>query len=105
MNDVALLAQTISEHFLIKKSSFPKTLLHRFVMRAGGAQQCTTTIMNDESNTAVLEFDYVSNDCLIDYKGNLVPKMLWYGPEPFDQQQVTTTPQVWNGMQIIQVLD
>jgi hypothetical protein len=69
----------------------------------GGAQQCSTMIMNEESNTAVLEFDYVSNDCLIDYKGNLVPHMLWYGPEPFDQRQVTTTPQVWNGMQIIQV--
>lgn len=59
------------------------------------AMNCTTTIIPSGS---VLDGSYQTNDCLMTYKGGLVPNMTWSGPLPYGQLYVANPSTVWSGM-------
>jgi len=57
---------------------------------------CTTSI---KASGIVLDKSYQTNDCLLDYRGNIIPNISWSGISPFDQAYVSTDHNVWSGMQ------
>lgn len=57
---------------------------------------CTSTI---NENGVVLDQTYHTNDCILNFKGPIVPNMTWSGLGPFDQASTATDRIVWNGMQ------
>lgn len=57
---------------------------------------CTTTI---NENGVVLDLSYHTNDCILDYKGTIIPNMTWSGLGPFTQAYVATDHNIWAGMQ------
>ena len=56
---------------------------------------CTTTI---KENGIVLDKSYQSHDCVLDYRGVIIPNITWAGPGPFNQAYVSTDNSVWCGM-------
>jgi len=60
------------------------------------SSNCTTTI---HDTGVVLDQSYQTNDCVLSYKGGLVPNMTWSGPLPFGQLYISGTSSVWAGMQ------
>jgi hypothetical protein len=60
------------------------------------APNCTSTIR--ESGT-VIDGSYQTNDCVLPYKGGLIPNMTWSGPMPFGQLYLSSNTTVWAGMQ------
>jgi hypothetical protein len=46
----------------------------------------------------VIDGSYNTNDCILNYKGGLIPNMTWSGTAPFNQLYVATTTSVWAGM-------
>ena len=66
----------------------------------GGDQKCS--ISNANPNGVVIERQTLVSECIVSYKGNLVPYMRWYGPQPFEQYQVNTSTAAYSSM-IIEV--
>ena len=69
------------------------------MLSSGGEQRCSTTLPSEDSKTAVLERHSVTTECVTDYKGNLLPHMRWYGPEPFAQIQQSIPTMSYSAMQ------
>jgi len=57
-------------------------------------QNCTTTV---PGSGIVLEDQYYTSECIVDFKGNIVPYMRWRGPQPFGQAQTNTATRCWSG--------
>jgi hypothetical protein len=60
------------------------------------SSNCTSTIRD---SGVVLDGSYQTNDCVLSYKGGLVPNMTWSGPMPFGQLYLTSPTTAWAGMQ------
>jgi len=56
---------------------------------------CTSTIR--DSGT-VIDLSHNTNDCILTYKGGIIPNMTWTGVGSFNQAQVATSTEVWCGM-------
>jgi len=56
---------------------------------------CTSTIGD---SGVVLDLAYHTNDCILNYRGGIIPNKTWSGIGPFNQLQVSTTENVWAGM-------
>jgi hypothetical protein len=65
----------------------------------GGSQRCTTTMPDENANLAVIERQSITAECIIDYRGNLIPFMRWNGPPPFAQIQSSTPTASYSAMQ------
>lgn len=62
----------------------------------GSSLNCTSTIRD---SGIVLDNSYQTNDCVLPYKGGLIPNMTWSGPLPFGQLYLSSPDTVWAGMQ------
>ena len=69
------------------------------MLSSGGQQRCSAKMPSENSNTAVPEHQSVTSECITDYKGNLIPHMRWYGPEPFIQIQSAKPTMSYSAMQ------
>jgi len=50
------------------------------------------------SDGIVIEGQYYSIECTINYKGNIAPRMTWTGPPPFESTSSNNGQTVWSGM-------
>jgi len=57
---------------------------------------CTTTLPD---TGIVLEHQYHTNECTLNYKGGIIPNMTWSGIGPFTQAYTATDSLIWAGMQ------
>jgi hypothetical protein len=57
---------------------------------------CTTTI---RESGVVLEDSYQTNDCQLEYQGNIIPNMTWTGAGTYSQRYIATPTHIWAGMQ------
>jgi len=62
----------------------------------GAEANCTTTV---RESGVVLEGTYQTNDCQLEYQGNIIPNMTWEGVGSFSQRYIATPTHVWVGMQ------
>jgi hypothetical protein len=60
------------------------------------SSNCTSTI---RESGIVLDKSYHTNDCVLSFKGGLIPNVTWSGPLPFAQLYVASNHSVWSGMQ------
>jgi len=65
----------------------------------GGPQRCTTTMPDENANTAVIERQSITTECVTDYRGNMIPTKRWDGPPPFAQIQSSTPIGSYSAMQ------
>jgi len=68
-----------------------------FVCFPAGPPNCTTNIPN---TGFVREDQYYTGECVINYQGNVAPKMTWTGPEGYRWATATTPTSVWAGFNI-----
>jgi hypothetical protein len=70
---------------------------HHLSLTVVGAQpNCTSTV---RESGVVFEDSYQTNDCQLEYQGNIIPNMTWSGPGLFDQRYIATATHIWAGMQ------
>jgi hypothetical protein len=86
--------------FVRNDTGSSKLRLSAELVVTGGEPRCTTTIPSDGSNIAVVEGQSCSTECIVDYRGNFVPYMRWYGPEPFAQVQSNISTMSYSAMQV-----